>query len=213
MRPRSLDRSAVADLRDRWESAILHDTTLPNGVRITAWCLRHYADRDGRVTVGIGRMADDTNRDPKTVHRHLDVLVERKYIDRALGQGEQGLGGTTALTTLKVPEVVTRIVTTSPTEVVTQVGTQVGTKTEKSSDTLCPPNHKKPFKPKDAHARARENAPAPADKERRQIIDLAKMFGIEQNGDDWPTFSAKVTAANDRRLAALAERRGHGTTH
>jgi len=48
-----------------------------------------------------------------------------------------------------------------------------------------------------------QHAADAAAKERTQILDLASMFGIEQGGEDWPTFKARVERANERRLASL----------
>lgn len=42
-----------------------------------------------------------------------------------------------------------------------------------------------------------------AEKQRRQIIELAEMFKLEQGNDDWETFAGKVRERNDRRLRAL----------
>lgn len=42
------------------------------------------------------------------------------------------------------------------------------------------------------------------EKERRQILDLAKVFKTEQQPDEsWDSFRARVLQANERRLASL----------
>lgn len=65
---------------------------------------------------------------------------------------------------------------------------------------------------KSAVGRARANrlkaGELDVEKDRRQIIELAKVLGIEQSADDWPTFRARVLAANDRRLQKLHAARG-----
>jgi hypothetical protein len=92
----------MADTRDRWEAIVLADTSLGDAARVTAWALRHYADREGRTTVSVGRIVRDTGRDRRTVQRHLSLLAAHGYISRRLGQGTVGAGGNTALTMLVV---------------------------------------------------------------------------------------------------------------
>jgi hypothetical protein len=40
-------------------------------------------------------------------------------------------------------------------------------------------------------------------KQRGQILELAKMFKLEQGDDDWPTFAKRVTERNEQRLRSM----------
>lgn len=92
------------DIRHRWEVAVLA-SSIPDGLKVTCWAIRHYANRDGEACPSIGSIALDTKRNPRTIIRHLKRLSELGYIQRDAKEGVRGPSGhVTTRTTLLIPE-------------------------------------------------------------------------------------------------------------
>lgn len=93
----------MADLRDRWAAAVIN-SSLGDHLKVTCWAIREYANRSGQASMGIAALATNRGISTRQIKRHLNDLVGGGWLTREAGKGVKGAGGTTALTSLAIPD-------------------------------------------------------------------------------------------------------------
>lgn len=89
------------DVRDQWRRQVASDPAVGARALRVALALENYVrGRDGRTTVGLGRLGDDLCMDRRGVERGIADLARLGHVRRVQGKGQRGNGGFTAETWL-----------------------------------------------------------------------------------------------------------------